>query len=237
MTDRNEDGHCEETATAATLLIKTGSREIRRDLGALAWCCLEELSLVARRTADGWIAPVGVRAIGASLGVTKDTAARAVQVLVAAGLVRRCGAASSAEYGLYLPDCMDICLDVQDARSRHPEEDTIAVERSPDSDREDDCPALRDEASASASTARVRGGVTPGSPATPARPQERRGGRQSHTRAVAQNAGQASLFDDSGDEHCEVCGQRVPEWPVGWLRTDDGRNYCPDHKGESRFRS
>lgn len=39
-----------------------------------------------------------------------------------------------------------------------------------------------------------------------------------------------------GEQRCVVCRMRVPVWPSGWLRTDDGRDYCPDHKGDQRFR-
>lgn len=28
-------------------------------------------------------------------------------------------------------------------------------------------------------------------------------------------------------ETCSGCGQRVPDWPAGWLFLDDGRRYCP----------
>jgi hypothetical protein len=36
-------------------------------------------------------------------------------------------------------------------------------------------------------------------------------------------------------DRCE-CGAVVPEWPAGWLFTDDGRSFCPLHKGDRRFR-
>jgi hypothetical protein len=226
--DRTPDAQSEESGTAATLLIEPESREIRRAVGALAWCCLEELSLAARRTAEGWVAPVGVRAIGASLGVTKDTAARAVQVLVAAGLVTRRGSASCAQYALSLPTGVDIRLDNEDAGSRPANPDAIPGGR---------CPVLDDAARSPTATARrVSGGVTAGSRGAAECPPEPRARRKSHKGAVPQSVGQASLFDDNRDEGCEVCGQRVPEWPARWLRTDDGRIYCPDHKGDSRFR-
>ncbi len=35
---------------------------------------------------------------------------------------------------------------------------------------------------------------------------------------------------------CAICHQPVPDWPAGWLRTEDGRDYCPEHKGELRWR-
>jgi len=63
------------------------SRTWRRRLGPLAWAALEHLALAAHPDHQGWAAPVGVRDIATGIGVTKDTAARAVTVLRAAGLV------------------------------------------------------------------------------------------------------------------------------------------------------
>lgn len=36
-------------------------------------------------------------------------------------------------------------------------------------------------------------------------------------------------------QRCEVCRAPAPVWPAGWLRTDDGRDYCPAHAGDRRF--
>lgn len=73
--------------TGPTLLIAAESRAWRRQLGPLAWGALEHLALAAQPYELGWAAPVGVRDVAAGLGVTKDTAARAVAALTAAGLV------------------------------------------------------------------------------------------------------------------------------------------------------
>jgi hypothetical protein len=69
------------------LVIDTASRVWRRRLGALAWAALEELALTAHPSEHGWVAPVGVRDVATGIGTTKDTAARAVAALGAAGLV------------------------------------------------------------------------------------------------------------------------------------------------------
>jgi hypothetical protein len=55
----------------------------------MAWAALEHLALAAQPDELGWAAPVGVRDVAAGLGVTKDTAARAVAALTTAGLVTR----------------------------------------------------------------------------------------------------------------------------------------------------
>jgi hypothetical protein len=73
--------------TGPTLLITSDSRAWRRQLGPLAWAALEHLALAAQPGEAGWAAPVGVRDVAGGLGVTKDTAARAVTALTAAGLV------------------------------------------------------------------------------------------------------------------------------------------------------
>ena len=69
------------------LIVNAQSSVWRRRLGPLAWAALEDLALAAHHTEQGWVAPVGVRDIASRVGVTKDTAARAVAVLGAAGLV------------------------------------------------------------------------------------------------------------------------------------------------------
>ena len=69
------------------LLVTAESRLWRRQWGALAWAALEELALSAHRDGKGWVAPVGVRHIARGIGTTKDTAARALAALGAAGVV------------------------------------------------------------------------------------------------------------------------------------------------------
>jgi hypothetical protein len=69
------------------ILLDATSRNWRRRLGALPWAVLEELALAARQTGQGWTAPIGVRGIAATLGITKDTAARAISALHSAELV------------------------------------------------------------------------------------------------------------------------------------------------------
>ncbi len=72
---------------ACDLLLRPESRLWRRRLGPLAWAALEDLALATHHSDQGWVAPVGVRDIAARVGITKDTAARAVAALGGAGLV------------------------------------------------------------------------------------------------------------------------------------------------------
>ncbi len=99
------------------------SRSWRRRLGPLAWAVLEELALTARLTEQGWAAPVGVRAIGTAVGVTKDTAARAINTVSKAGLlsaerVPGPDGRTRSGYHLHLPDGITIrtCPVDDDAR-------------------------------------------------------------------------------------------------------------------------
>ena len=86
---------------------------------------LEDLALGAHYDTTGWIAPVGVRHVAATIGVNKDTAARAMAVLGAAGLVtltpvqgpngrRRSG------YRLNLPEGITLqgCPTILDSRNK-----------------------------------------------------------------------------------------------------------------------
>ena len=60
---------------------------LRRELGPTAWVVLEEMLLCSTGGVDDCTAAVSVRALGASLGLAKDTVARALRRLQAAGIV------------------------------------------------------------------------------------------------------------------------------------------------------
>lgn len=75
-------------AVGGCVLVLSGdSKAWRRRLGPLAWAALEHMALAAHPEGVGWVVPVGVRDVAAGIGVTKDTAARAIATLGAAGLV------------------------------------------------------------------------------------------------------------------------------------------------------
>ena len=98
-------------APARVLVVTAESSNLRRDLGPLAWTTLQHLALNSYPTAQGWAVGMGVRQVAAGLGVTKDTAARAVARLVSAGLVTReqvkvPGGCCRSGYSLHLPEPM-----------------------------------------------------------------------------------------------------------------------------------
>jgi hypothetical protein len=93
------------------LVIAAESLLWRRRVGPLAWTALQHLALSSHRTDQGWAAAIGVRDVAAGLGVTKDTAARAISTLVDTGLVSRGRVETPAgrrcsDYLLHLPQPM-----------------------------------------------------------------------------------------------------------------------------------
>jgi DNA-binding transcriptional ArsR family regulator len=74
----------------AGLLVTPESRQARRRLGTTAWAVLEDVALDAYRDDHGrLLAVTNVRRIACHLGISKDTAARALVRLADAGLVER----------------------------------------------------------------------------------------------------------------------------------------------------
>ena len=68
------------------LVVGPAAAAWRRALPSSAWLVLEELAIGA--SADG-VRSTNVRQLGAGLGLSKDTVARALRVLIQAGLVER----------------------------------------------------------------------------------------------------------------------------------------------------
>ena len=150
--------------------MKAQSSVWRRRLGPLAWAALEDLALAAHHTEQGWVAAVGVRDIAARVGVTKDTAARAVAALGAAGLIvlQRVPAPDGrwrSGYRLQLPDGVELrarpthpdtarpnandsCPDRQDSRGPTSKDSRDHCpndkDRHPPRDHSDGCPARPD---------------------------------------------------------------------------------------------
>jgi hypothetical protein len=72
------------------LTLDARCRTLRRRLGPVAWIVLEDLALDAEMSVDGeMVAATTVRRLATNVGLNKDTAARAVARLIAAGLLRR----------------------------------------------------------------------------------------------------------------------------------------------------
>lgn len=110
------------TSAGNQIILDPRSRSWRRRLGALPWAVFEELAHQARPGEGDWIAPIGVRDLGTALGVTKDTAARALAALRSARLVSPVRAhttdgRSRPGYQLHLPDGITIrsCTDNHDS--------------------------------------------------------------------------------------------------------------------------
>src|SRR5216683_1930652 len=81
------------------LLVGPESRAIRAAVGPTAWTVLEELSLSVRPDDAGrLVARTSVRRLGAVLGLDKDTVARALGRLCAAGFVARTTASGKSAY-------------------------------------------------------------------------------------------------------------------------------------------
>jgi len=74
-------------ASVRSIVVGAASRELRRALGPTCWVVLEELLLRSSGTADECVACVSVRSLAASLGLAKDTVARAIRRLRDSGLV------------------------------------------------------------------------------------------------------------------------------------------------------
>lgn len=96
--------------TTRSVVVGAASSELRRALGSTSWMVLEELLLRSDGTADGSVARVSVRSLAASLGLAKDTAARAIRRLRDFGLVTAAqprtdaGIFDTGTYVIALPD-------------------------------------------------------------------------------------------------------------------------------------
>ena len=101
-------------ASARSVVVHPASDELRRALGPTSWVVLEELLLRSHGTTHEWVACVSVRSLAASLGLAKDTVARAIRRLRDAGLVtvaqRRtnAGVFATGTYLIALPDSVTL---------------------------------------------------------------------------------------------------------------------------------
>lgn len=73
--------------TPRAVVIGPASSELRRVLGPTSWAVLEEMALRSTDVGEHRVAQVSERALASSLGLAKDTAARAIRRLRDAGLV------------------------------------------------------------------------------------------------------------------------------------------------------
>ncbi len=93
-----------------SIVVGAASCDLRRGLGPTSWVVLEELLLRSNGTTQECVACVSVRSLAASLGLAKDTVARAIRRLRDSGLVtvaqQRTGAGifATGTYIVALPD-------------------------------------------------------------------------------------------------------------------------------------
>lgn len=169
------------------LVLSAASRPLRTRLGPLAWAALETLALCAEPLGDSWVAVRGVRAVAGELGVTKDTAGRALSELTAVGLIFRQRFAASdparrSGYRLQLPAGVQLQM-VSEVLGRPKNVDGDGCPRSQDAD-------LCRKGSDTEQTADAEGAR-----ATRRRPAVARGpSRRGRIRQKAEN-GQGRLFD------------------------------------------
>jgi hypothetical protein len=72
---------------AGALVLLPESSSLRRAVGPMPWAALEVLASRARTVNGELVTEIGVRALAAELGLAKDTAARALVVLRAHGVL------------------------------------------------------------------------------------------------------------------------------------------------------
>lgn len=99
---------------------------MRRRLGPTAWAVLEQLVAHSHGSTGTRVAAATVRSLACDLGVSKDTAARAVSRLRAAGIVtveqarERSGAFATGGYRIDVPPCFVLDDDVAAAATTTP---------------------------------------------------------------------------------------------------------------------
>ena len=96
-----------------TIVSGPAAHELRRRVGPTAWVVLEEM--LQRSTGDGdhVVAQVSIRALGSSLGLAKDTVARALRPLRELGAIEAIQARTSTggfDAGSYRITVPAVCL-------------------------------------------------------------------------------------------------------------------------------
>jgi hypothetical protein len=96
-----------------TIVLGPAAHELRRHVGLTAWVVLEEL--LQRSTSDGdhVVAQVSIRSLGLSLGLAKDTVARAARRLRELGAIEAIQARTSSggfDAGSYRITVPAVCL-------------------------------------------------------------------------------------------------------------------------------
>jgi DNA-binding transcriptional MocR family regulator len=101
--------------TRRTIVLGPKAHELRAYVGSTAWSVLEEM--MQRSTGDGdhVVAQVSIRSLASSLGLAKDTVARAVRRLRDVGVIhaeQRRSDSGVFQTGSYVLDVPTVCLTV-----------------------------------------------------------------------------------------------------------------------------
>ena len=105
-----------------SIVVAFEAHALRRYLGPTSWMVLEELLLGSTGPVDACIASVSVRALAASLGLSKDTVCRAIRRLRNAGLVTVAqqrtvaGIFGTGIYVIAVPDCISLNAPTQTSK-------------------------------------------------------------------------------------------------------------------------
>ena len=105
-----------------SIVVAFEASALRRDLGPTSWMALEELLLGSTGPVDACVSRVSIRALAASLGLSKDTACRAIRRLRDAGLVNVtqqrtvAGIFDTGAYLIAVPDCITVNAPTQSPR-------------------------------------------------------------------------------------------------------------------------
>ena len=116
------------------LHVDAGVRELRHEMGPLAWFVLEELALEAVRDGALLVVSTSVRELAATVSLNKNTVARAVAMLARLGVVEHHQPATGGRFGagrytLTLPDGVALLHDASSPPSRPPRTPAATHER------------------------------------------------------------------------------------------------------------
>ena len=101
--------------TRRAIVVGPKAHELRSYVGSASWAVLEEMMQVAVGPRDRLVAEVSIRSLATSLGVAKDTAARAVRRLRDLGVIeadQRRGDSGVFQAGVYRLAVPAACLAV-----------------------------------------------------------------------------------------------------------------------------